>query len=93
MNVSLTPELEKWIEECVKSGLYASSSEVVRAGLRKLMQDRDPEFPAWTHEQMRAEIQKGMDDIRAGRVSTIEDLDALREETKQRGLSKLRTRK
>jgi antitoxin ParD1/3/4 len=85
MNVSLTPELEKWIEECVKSGMYASSSEVVRAGLRKLMQDRDPEFPAWTHAELKAEIQKGMDDIRAGRVSAVEDWDALRAEIAERG--------
>jgi antitoxin ParD1/3/4 len=34
MNVSLTPELERWIEERVKSGLYTSSSELVREALR-----------------------------------------------------------
>jgi antitoxin ParD1/3/4 len=91
MNVSLTPELEKWIERCVKSGRYASSSEVVRAGLQALMDAQGPEFPAWTREELRVEIQKGMDDIRAGRVSTIEDREALLEEIKQRGLSKLKT--
>jgi antitoxin ParD1/3/4 len=74
MNVSLTPELEKWIEECVKSGLYASSSEVVRAGLRKLMQDRDPEFPAWTREQLQAAIAEGIAADDAGRVTPLSEV-------------------
>lgn len=34
MNVSLTPELEKFIEESVASGRFASASEVVRYALR-----------------------------------------------------------
>lgn len=37
MNVSLTPELDKWINEKVASGLYQSSSELIREGLRFLM--------------------------------------------------------
>ena len=40
MNVSLTPELEKFIQKKVKSGMYQTSSEVVREALRYL-QDRD----------------------------------------------------
>lgn len=38
MNVSLTPELEEFIREKVASGHYSSHSEVVRAGLRLLIQ-------------------------------------------------------
>lgn len=40
MNVSLTPELEKYISEKVAGGLYHSASEVVREGLR-LLKDQD----------------------------------------------------
>lgn len=40
MNVSLTPELEKLIDEKVRSGMYGSASEVVRDGLR-LLAERD----------------------------------------------------
>jgi antitoxin ParD1/3/4 len=36
MNVSLTPELERLIEQKVSSGLYGSASEVVREALRLL---------------------------------------------------------
>ena len=37
-NVSLTPELERFAEDCVQSGRYNSVSEVTRAGLRLLQQ-------------------------------------------------------
>lgn len=40
MNVSLTPELEQFVQQKVKSGRYLSASEVVREALR-LMEDRD----------------------------------------------------
>ena len=40
MNVSLTAALESFVEDKVKSGSYASASEVVRAGLR-LLQEHD----------------------------------------------------
>ena len=40
MNVSLTPELEKFVAKEVGSGLYQTASEVIRAGLRRLKEDR-----------------------------------------------------
>ena len=42
MNVSLTPELEKLVNEKVRSGLYQTASEVVREALR-LLKQRDDE--------------------------------------------------
>lgn len=39
-NVSLTPELTRFAEQCVQSGRYGSLSEVARAGLR-LLQDAE----------------------------------------------------
>lgn len=42
MNVSLTPELEKFIEKEVQTGMYQSASEVVRAGLRLLKDEKSP---------------------------------------------------
>ena len=36
MNVSLTKELESFVNELVTSGMYFSASEVVRDGLRLL---------------------------------------------------------
>ncbi len=34
MNISLTPELEQYVQQKVKSGLYTSVSEVIRESLR-----------------------------------------------------------
>lgn len=38
-NVSLTPELDRFVAERVASGRYRSASEVVRAALRLLEKD------------------------------------------------------
>lgn len=37
MNVSLTPDLERFVREKVESGMYNSASEVVREALRLLV--------------------------------------------------------
>ena len=39
-NVHLTPELERFVRECVEGGRYNNVSEVVRASLR-LLQDAE----------------------------------------------------
>ncbi len=38
MNISLTPELERQVDERVATGLYTSASEVVREALRLFLQ-------------------------------------------------------
>ena len=40
MNVSLTPQLENFVQEKVRSGRYRSASEVVREALR-LFEERE----------------------------------------------------
>ena len=44
-NFSLTPVLEDYIRAQVASGHYANASEVVRAGLRLLMEARSSRIP------------------------------------------------
>jgi antitoxin ParD1/3/4 len=68
MNVSLTPELEKFVEETVATGRYSSASEVVRASLRKL-----EEQERWS-AYAKAKIAKGLEDVAAGRVTTEQQL-------------------
>jgi len=58
VNVSLTPELEKYVSEKVESGLYHSASEVIREGLR-LLKDQDALRKIRLHE-VRQQIQEGM---------------------------------
>ena len=44
LSVSLTPELHAFIGGLVETGSYASSSEVVRAGLRLLQQQQQQQI-------------------------------------------------
>lgn len=93
MNISLTPELEELVNKKVKSGMYHSASEVIRAGLR-LLREQD-ELRELKLAELRKEIQKGFDDIEAGRVTTHdeESLKQSLEEIKVKGRKKLSERK
>lgn len=42
MQLQLRPELQKFVEDRVKSGQYASTEEVVEAGIARLMLDPEP---------------------------------------------------
>ena len=60
MNVSLTDELERFVDGKVESGLYNNASEVVREGLR-LLKEND-EFRA----RVRESIERGWAQVQAG---------------------------
>ena len=64
MNVSLTPELEKLIQEKVQSGMYYSASEVIREALR-LLQERD-EFSKRRLQAAREQIDRGIEELDRG---------------------------
>ncbi len=55
MNVSLTKPLESFVQEKVDSGMYASASEVIRAGLRLLAES-----------DLDTQLKKGMEQSSAG---------------------------
>ncbi len=62
MNVSLTPELERFVQGKVESGLYNNASEVVREGLR-LLKEHDEIRLKW-----REQIERGWAQVQAGQV-------------------------
>ncbi|MDP2956575.1 MAG: type II toxin-antitoxin system ParD family antitoxin [Longimicrobiales bacterium] len=64
MNVSLTPELERFVTSKVEAGLYGSQSEVVRQGLRLLM-ERDGLLGARIAE-LRRDVAVGLEAARRG---------------------------
>ena len=66
MNVSLTPELEKLVNDRVRSGMYSSASEVIREALR-LLNDQE-KLRRQKLEELRKEIQIGIDQIERGEV-------------------------
>jgi antitoxin ParD1/3/4 len=72
MNVSLTPELEAFVGDKVKSGLYNSASEVVRESLRLLR--RQEQIEQLQLEELRKEVQIGIDQIEAGKTITAKQM-------------------
>lgn len=56
MNVSLTPELEKFVDDKVESGLYNNASEVIREGLR-LLKEHDEVSLKWRESIERGWLQ------------------------------------
>lgn len=69
MNVSLPAEMMAFVEAEVSAGDYASASEVVRDALRLLRRERAAEQERIAI--LRREIQLGLDDAEAGRLSRI----------------------
>lgn len=76
MNVNLTPELEKYVHEKVKSGRYNSASEVLRESLRTQLEQ----------EERRTEINRLIDEgIASGKAIDGEKaFDQIRAYTQKR---------
>ena len=69
MNVSLTPELEKFVDKKVGSGRFSSASEVVRTALRLLEEeDKRKRFSFSTREELEEKLLKGIDSGSATRM-------------------------
>jgi antitoxin ParD1/3/4 len=85
MNISLTPELERYVNGKVDSGMYHSASEVIREGLR-LLREKE-ELHRTKLEELRREIQIGLDQAERGQVSPLNE-ETLKE-VKARGRQRL----
>jgi antitoxin ParD1/3/4 len=68
MNISLTPELAKFVEKEVESGLYQTASEVIRAGLRRLKEDQTARLPQApkTLEELETQLLQSIDRLDRG---------------------------
>ena len=64
---ALNPHDEAFIQEVVRSGRYASRAEVLREGLSQV-RERESQWARFD-----AEIQKGIDDLDAGRSIPLEE--------------------
>ncbi len=76
MNVTLTPEVRKFFEQKISSGRYQSPEEAVN-GLLSLVQHQEELSPE-NLEELRAEVDLGIDDADQGRFVefTAEDVIA-----------------
>lgn len=68
-NVNLTPALEAFVKTQVSLGHFNNASEVHRAALSAMA--RQEEERTLRLEQLRREIQLGIDDVEAGRTAEI----------------------
>lgn len=64
MNISLTPELERLVDDKVKSGRYASASEVIREGLRLL--EEQEQMKQQRLADVRRKIDRGIEQLDRG---------------------------
>jgi antitoxin ParD1/3/4 len=81
MNVSLTEQMVKFVEQQVATGEYQSASEVVRAGIRLLQQqkqDREARL-----DRLRGEVAIGIAEADRGEVGPL-DIDEVKREGRRR---------
>ena len=88
VSVALSPELLDMVKGAVASGQYGSASEVIREGLR-LLKEKD-ELHQRKLEDIRREIQIGIDQADQGRKSPL--TDELVDDIKARGRERLAAR-
>ena len=74
MNVSLTDELRKFVDDKVASGLYHSASEVVREGLR-LLAEQDA-LRKRRLDEARKKVVDGLDALDRGEGVPADDVFA-----------------
>ena len=90
LNVSLTPELDQFINERVASGRYQSASEVVREGLR-LLEERE-ERRQTALQELRELITVGLEEAKRGELlegeQVMTDLMRRHEERVREGAGK-----
>ncbi len=66
MNVSLTPELDQFVQSRLASGRYQTASEVIREGLRLLEEREQARDTAL--EELRAKIRRGVEQADRGEL-------------------------
>ncbi len=77
LNVSLPPELESRVRAHVASGMFGSASEVIREALRLFESYQSVQGAALA--ALKADIDQGQADKRAGRVAPL-NIDVIKAE-------------
>lgn len=87
MQISLPPELEKFVQDEVESGHYPTPDAVVVDAVARLQSDQ----PVWTIEKLREELDRGVESLERGEGLTLDEngLRAFGEEIKARGRERL----
>ncbi|OFV93286.1 MAG: hypothetical protein A3H95_05720 [Acidobacteria bacterium RIFCSPLOWO2_02_FULL_64_15] len=83
MNVSPTPELDRFVQDKVESGLYNNASEVVREGLR-LLKEHDEVRLKWREQIERGWLQAQAGPLVDGPTAVTEIRGQLKSRAKKR---------
>ncbi len=67
MHISLTEQQEEWIQSLIRSGHYASTSEVMRHAIRLLQEEAEAKHVKLL--ALREAVKKGADEIGRGEFS------------------------
>jgi antitoxin ParD1/3/4 len=88
VNVSLTPEFERFVQAEVDSGRYRSASEVFREGLRLLPERQERRQTAL--DEVRKKVREGLDARKRGELFDGQEVlrEILGENRKRRGTSR-----
>jgi antitoxin ParD1/3/4 len=86
MPIKLSPDLEQYVNEKLSSGRYKCEDDLIAEAIR-VMRSVDKMLPS-AQDDLRREIQLGLDDLDEGRVS-----DWNVDQMKERLLEKLRAKK
>ncbi len=70
LTITLPPEMAEAVHSAVLAGEYASSSEIIREALRDWRHKRA--LQRRELEELRAQVQQGIDDLDAGRVQDFD---------------------
>ncbi|MGH9855409.1 MAG: type II toxin-antitoxin system ParD family antitoxin [Blastocatellia bacterium] len=87
MTITITPEIEEFVSERVRSGAYASATDVILVSLR-LLEAQEQKLA-----QLKRDIRAGVDDIQQGRYKTYTteaELESLAAEIISRGEERLK---
>lgn len=85
LTITLPSEMAASVKEAVDGGDYASASEVIREALRAWKIRRAVQMQELA--ALRADLQKGLDDLEAGRTEPFDPEDIIR-----RGKQRLKNR-
>ena len=66
-NISLSPDVKNFLQNQVANGIYKTLSDAINANIGMIIVQTS--IARKQKEIMNAEIQKGLDDVKAGRVS------------------------
>nr|VFJ53324.1 MAG: antitoxin ParD1/3/4 [Candidatus Kentron sp. FW] len=87
MTITLTPEIAHTVRAAVRSGEYASSSEVVREALRDWRYKRA--FQEQELQDLRTKIRQGLNDVSEGDVYDFDSERIIRKGEQQSSYSGL----